>query len=64
MLIKIPSKDLIMTPDMWERGVSKHLFIPLDGVAYWASDDHYDDNWNAFDNVKPDWADSVVWFNK
>lgn len=64
MLIRIPHGDLVMTADMWESGLSNHLFSPDDGTGYWASDDHYDDNWPVFDNAKPDWADSVVWFNK
>ena len=52
----------VMSLEEWNRSVESGMFIPSDGVGYWAKDGKQSND-EVFSTEALD-ADSVVWYNK
>ena len=63
-MVKIPEYCDLFTVEEFAYNVKLGAFIPSDGIGYWATETHEDDETNVFYDSKPEWATHVAWYNK
>lgn len=53
----------LLTAEEFRANVNCHAITPDDGIGYWATATHEDENAVCW-NPRPFWATHVMWYNK